>query len=340
MEERFVKKQSIITLVFFLFAAPLFADAKLKDLVNIRGVRPNQLIGYGVVIGLAGTGDSKASSSTRESLASMMRGLGIKVDPAKVAMGNVATVVATAELPPFAQIGDKIDVRISVNGDAKSLAGGTLIQTPLRAGDGNTYAIAQGAVVIGQADGAGARVLTVARVPAGAYVEREFTPDYTFDGVLHLSLRKPDFTTNNRIVRAINSNFKGFYATALGPTIVNVSIPPHYQNELISFVSEVEQLKVEVDHKAKVVLNERTGTVVFGNEISINPVSISHGDLSIKIDKNAKDGSSQTVVPVKGVSVGDLVQVLNKIGVRPADLVGILQALYAAGALNGEMEFI
>ncbi|MBI2601596.1 MAG: flagellar basal body P-ring protein FlgI [Deltaproteobacteria bacterium] len=326
--------------ITFVVAHTLFAQTKLKDLVNVKGVRSNQLIGYGLVMGLTATGDSN-SATTRRSAASMLRKMGLKASENEIALGNVASIIATAELPPFARIGDKIDVRISANSDAKSLAGGTLLQTHMRAGDGKTYVIAQGAVVIGQADGQGARVLTVARVPQGGVVENEFSPDFAHKDVVRLSLKHPDFTTNYRIVKAINAHFKGFYADSQDPTTVNIQVPFHFRDRIIPFVSEVEQLSVNIDRRAVVVLNERTGTVVLGSQVTINPVTISHGDLSIKVtQKDQKEEADQSMLTVKGATVGELVEALNLFGVKPVDLVGIIQAMHTAGALNGDLEFM
>ncbi|MBP6217779.1 MAG: flagellar basal body P-ring protein FlgI [Oligoflexales bacterium] len=319
-------------------------QTKIKDLVNIRGVRSNALIGYGLVMGLSGTGDSKASVATMRAAAAMLNRLGMNSKLEEIPPGNIASVVITAELPPFAKIGDKIDVRVSANSNAKSLAGGTLLFTPLRAADGEIYATVQGAMAIGQANGSGNQVLTVARVPQGGVIEKEFTPRFLENGLITLSLKRSDFTTNTRIVHSINSYFKGFYAQSVDPSTLRVEVPTLYLNDPINFISELEQLKVSSDIRSLLVVNERTGTVVLGNEISIHPVTISHGDLSIKVQSQDKKAgakkSSQSLLPVQGATVADLVGALNALGVKPADLTGILQSMHAAGAIDGEIQFL
>lgn len=310
-------------------------ETRIKDLVNIRGVRSNSLIGYGIVIGLGGTGDSSASVISKKSVASMLSHMGIHSVKEDIVPGNYASVIATAELPPFAKIGDRIDVRISANADAKSLAGGTLISTPLQGGDGHTYSFAQGPVVVGQVSGSGTGVLTVARVPSGGSIEREFVPNFAPHGIVTLSLIRSDFSTNNRIAVAINHTFKGFYATSTSPATIEVRIPPLFSRRLVAFVAELEDIAVQVDTKSVVVLNERTGTVVLGNEVQISPVTIAHGDLSIVVDKD-KHAAIQT----KGTTVGELIQALNQLGAKPQDLGVILQALHAAGALHGEIKIL
>ena len=340
------------SLLFFdlvFLGEDIFANQKtrLKDLTNIKGVRSNKLFGYGVVFGLAGTGDSAASITSQESVAKMLTKLGVKASPRKLATGNYAAVLVTAELPAFARNGDQIDVRLSTHGDATSLAGGTLLLTPLLAGDGKTYAAAQGPVVIGQINDEGASVPTVARVPGGGFVEREYRPPLAKTGSLILSLKKADFTTNARIAHTINSFFKGFYAESLDPASVKVEIPPQFRDSIVSFIAELEGLKVTIDQKAIVVLNERTGTVVIGNDVGISPVTIAHGDLSVKvrdsnlIKENDSDTSSlASLMQIEPTTVGDLVKSLNELGVKPRDLIGIIQAIHAAGALQGEIKFI
>lgn len=316
---------------------------RLKDLTNIKGVRSNKLIGYGVVFGLSGTGDSAASEVSRETVAQMLTKLGVKANPQQLASGNFASVIATAELPPFARSGDRINIRISTNGDATSLAGGTLLLTQLKAGDGRTYVVAQGPAVVGQANGAGTSVLTVATVPLGGLVEREYLPQIAPEGNLILSLKKADFTTNARISHMINTYFKGFYAKSLDPASIRVEVPNHFRSRLVEFVAELEGLRVNMDSKAVVVLNERTGTVVIGNDVTVSPVTIAHGDLSIKVKApNAEDTDEQdhALVKLPQATVGGLVKSLNELGVKPKDLVGILQAIHAAGALQGEIVFI
>lgn len=335
----------VVFFIVFCFPVKAHAEAKVKDLVNVKGVRHNSLLGYGLVIGLSKTGDTQASVPTRNAIARAFTNLGIKARPEGVALGNIASVIVTGNLPPFSRIGDKIDIRVSANGDAKSLAGGTLIQTTLRAGNGEVFVVAQGAVVVGQADGSGSQVLTVARVPQGGSVEREFIPNIASDGFLYLSLKKSDFTTNYRIVKAINDRFRSFYAVSLDPSAMRIKVPENFRNNIVKFVSKIEQIKVKTDQKAVVVLNERTGTVVLGNDITINPATIAHGDLSItvkteKTDTKEGEEYKKSMVSINGANVGSLVEALNQLGVKPLDLVGIIQALHKAGAINGDLEFM
>lgn len=314
---------------------------RLKDLARVRGIRSNFLDGFGLVVGLKGSGDSKKSLATNKAIANMLTRMGMKTSANEVASGNMAAVMVTAELPPFARIGDQLDVKVSTVGDAKSLAGGTLILTPLKAGDSEIFAVAQGAVAVGQASGNGPQVLTVARVPEGATVEREFMPTIGAGGKLTLSLARADFTTASRVADEVNRHLKGFFATPTDVASVEVLVPPAYSGRLVEFVAELEGIKVDEDQKAVVVLNERTGTVVMGADVVIAPVAIAHGDLSIRIgDGKAKGAKGQRVVPLGGATVGQLIETMNALGVRPQDLVGILQSIHAAGALGAELKFL
>jgi flagellar P-ring protein precursor FlgI len=330
------RNRVLLGVSLFLLAQGVHAqETRIKDLTNIRGVRSNSLVGYGIVIGLGGTGDSASAVISKKAVASMLTHMGIHSAKEDIVPGNYASVIATAELPPFAKIGDRIDVRISANSDAKSLAGGTLISTPLQGGDGHTYSFAQGPVVVGQATGSGPSVLTVARVPSGGSIEREFVPNFAPRGVLTLSLLSADFTTNNRIALAINHTFKGFYALSTSPASIEVRVPPLFSHNLIAFVAELENITVNVENKSIVVLNERTGTVVLGNDVQISPVTIAHGDLSIVVEKE-----KHAAIHVSGSTVGELIQALNQLGAKPQDLGVILQTLHAAGALHGEIKIL
>ena len=334
---------ALVTLFALFNATPVRAeDSRLKDLVNIRGVRPNQLIGYGLVVGLNGTGDSRKSLSTNKAAASMLTKLGSRTTTDEAVSGSMASVIVTSELPAFSRNGDRIDVRLSTVGDAKSLAGGTLILTPLRAGDSQIYAAAQGPVVVGQASGNGPQVLTVATVPGGAFVEREFLPELAANDALILSLKTPDFTTNARIADQINKFFRGFFARSIDSASIEVTVPENYFDRKVEFISEMELLPIAVDRKAIVVVNERTGTVVMGSDVIISPVSIAHGSLTIQVGtaKGGKAGELKSVVPLGGTTVGKLIETMNSLGVKPGDLVGILQAINAAGALQAELRFI
>lgn len=332
-----------LVLGLFCQASMTFADTvRIKDLTKVRGVRSNFLNGIGLVVGLKASGDSKKSLATNKAVATMMTRMGLKLSPDDVVAGNIAAVMVTAELPPFARIGDALDVKISAVGDAKSLAGGTLILTPLRAGNNEVFAVAQGAVVVGQANGSGPQVLTVARVPMGATVEKEFLPTLGVKGKLTLSLNTPDFTNSTRIAEAINRKVKEFVAEARDLGSVEIQIPEGWQERLVEFISEIENIYVEPDSRAVVVLNERTGTVVMGGAVTIASVAIAHGDLSIKVDdkKGAAKSPGKNVVNVGGTTIGELVETLNSLGVKPADLVGIVQSIHAAGALKADLKFL
>jgi len=313
-------------------------ESRIKDIANIRGVRTNQLIGFGLVIGLNQTGDTANSLATNEAAAKMLTRLGVTVDTSNINSQNIAAVIVTAELPAFARIGDRVDAKVSTVGDSTSLAGGTLVMTPLRAGDSQIYAVAQGTIVTGQADGVLNRVLTVARIPNGVVVEREFEPDFSKDGFITLSLRNSDFSTNSHVTDRINSHFKGFFAKSLDPVTIEVEIPPFYENEVVAFVSEMENLRVQVERKAKVVLNERTGTVVLGADVTIGKVAVAHGNLTVQINSEDQQSQSASVAAVSGSTVGDLIEALNALGMRPSDLVGVIQAIHAAGALQADLE--
>ncbi len=333
---------SISFIALMMFATTLSAQSvRIKDLANIRGNRTNQLIGFGLVVGLPGTGDSAASISKNRAMANLMNRLGMTLTPEEASVASVASVVITGDLPAFARIGDRIDIKVASVGDAKSLVGGTLISSPIKAGDGKVYAVASGNLAVSQAGKAS--ILTTGMVPSGAVVEREFMPEVSNDGVIILSLKQPDYTTSARVADAINASFKGFYASARNPVSIEVNLPPLYTDRATEFIADMEGITVEVDQKATVVLNERSGTVVMGAEVQIAKVAIAHGDLSIQIGgKDAKKDLEQPkrVVNIGGATVGELVESLNALGVRPNDLVAIIQSIHAAGALRADLKLM
>lgn len=312
--------------------------ARLKDIANIRGVRTNQLVGYGIVVGLAGTGDSK-SEFTSASMARMLDRLGMKVSDKDVASSNVAAVIVTAELPAFARAGNKLDVTISSIGDAKSLKGGTLIQTPLRAADQQTYAVAQGVMLVGYS-GAGVHE-TVARMPNGAMIERDMDGDFASRSMFRMTLHNPDFTTAARTAKKINMELGGKYASALDSGTIDLITPSTYEGKGVELLAIIESLQVNPDTQAKVVVNEKTGTVVIGEGVKISSVAISHGDLSLKVGGEGKKGDGDRLVMFnEGANVGDIVKAMNKLGVTPKDLITILQSIKAAGALQASIEIL
>lgn len=319
------------------FAPSSAEGARVKDIANVRGVRDNQLIGYGVVVGLKGTGDSKAEF-TNKSISRMLDKLGMKVEDKDIASKNVAAVIITAALPPFARAGNKLDVTVNSIGDASSLAGGTLIQSPLRAADQNIYAVAQGSLLVGT--GADSHS-TVGRVPNGAIIERDVAEDFTSRKMFRLTLNNPDFTTAARLSKRINMDLSGKYATAKDAGTVDIIVPFSYEGRAVELLASIESLDVTPDTRAKVIVNEKTGTVVIGDTVRISRVAISHGDLTVKVDggKKGKDGDRVAVFD-SGTSVGDLVRSLNQIGVSPRDLITVLQNIKAAGALQGELEIL
>ncbi len=333
---------------------------------RLSGGRSNQLFGYGLVVGLAGTGDSSGAFFTVQSVANMLNRLGIVVPPARLRVRNVAAVMATTELPPFAREGDRLDVTISSLGDARSLVGGVLLQTPLQGADGNVYAVAQGPVAVGgageSAGGSKAQInhLTVGRIPGGAIVERTVPTSVAENHVVSVVLLQPDFSTAVRVAEAINKGLGKSLATPVDAARVEVSVPADYPGGLAAFVARVESFTVRPDVSARVVVNERTGTVVIGGAVRILPVVIAHGNLRIEVRSEPQvsqppplsRGETRVVprtqitvtpepgalVPIPGTnSVQDLARALNALGVSPRDLIAILQALKAAGALQGEL---
>ncbi|MBI1308358.1 MAG: flagellar basal body P-ring protein FlgI [Proteobacteria bacterium] len=358
--------------------SPAFAvapPAKIKDISNIEGVRENVLVGYGLVVGLAGTGDSaNGIPFTRQSLANMLERLGVNAKDVltQIKTKNVAAVMVTARLPSLARGGSKIDVTVSSLGDAKSLEGGMLLATPLVAADGETYAVAQGAMVVGgfQATGADGSTLsknhpTVARIAEGGLVERESGFELSqLGGNLKFILRQPDFTTAMRMKDAINTAFKEDIATTADNGLVDVKVPTRYQTELAALIEKIENIQVVPSSEARVVIDEKTGTIVMGENVRIAPVAISHANLIIKIIEEQQvsqpfsfNVAGQTVVTNKttiqhtdddanhgkfkilngGASLSDLVAGLNTLGVKPRDIISILQNIKAAGALQAEL---
>lgn len=330
-------------LIAILFLAPLlFAldaeAARLKDIANIRGVRSNQLVGYGVVVGLNGTGDSK-SEFTNKSIERMLDRLGVKVQGKDVSSKSVAAVIITANLPPFARAGNKLDITVSTLGDASSLKGGTLVQTPLRAADQQVYAVAQGSLVVGFS-GQGVHE-TGARLPNGAMIERDIGQEFASRKMFRLTLHNPDFTTAARVVKIINKELAGKFSTALDAGTIDVTSPPPFEGKGVELLAMIESLDINPDQPARVVVNEKTGTVVIGHGVKISRVAISHGDLAVKVGGEvAKKDGDRIMMMEESVNVGDIVKAMNKLGVTPKDLITILQSIKAAGALHGDLEIL
>ncbi len=366
--------EKIATVFFWALCALLLWQlpvqaARIKDIVDIKGARQNQLVGYGLVVGLSGTGDGKNAVFTSQSLAAVLDKMGVTVNPEQLKGNNVAAVMVTAALPAFAKTGSRIDVMVSSIGGAESLQGGTLLLTPLRAADSQVYAVAQGAVstggfvVRGASAGVAKNFPTVGRVADGALIERELAVAFNEKERLSLALRAPDFTTAARVAAAINATvFNGAASTPDGGT-VDVIVPQEYLGNVVAFVSLIENLEVTPDVESKVVINERTGTIIMGESVRISTVAIAHGNLSIQINESAnvsqplpfsegqtvvipqtdvavQEGRNPIILVNQGVSIGDVVRALNALGVSPRDLIAIFQALKAAGALQAKLEII
>jgi flagellar P-ring protein precursor FlgI len=367
--------RTLLTLILTVSAASSAAsaeNARLKDLVSLEGVRDNQLMGYGLVIGLNGTGDKQLTLFSAQSLTNMLRRMGVTVDPTQMQVRNMAAVMVVANLPAFAQPGTKIDVIAAAMGDAKSLQGGVLLMTSLKAADGQVYAVAQGPVITGGfVAGRGGNTQTVnhptvGRTPEGAIVERA-PPSIAPTSHLKLQLHQADFTTAARVVEALNKKFAGgagsLVARAESSGVVVVDMPPSYSARPVEFVSEMENLSVEADQKARVAINERTGTIVIGKDVRISPVAIMHGEMSVEIrtrldisqpqplsqgkttvtpevDVKVKEEKAKNIVLEKGATVEELVRALQAIGSTPRDIIAILQNIRAAGALDAEIEVL
>ena len=342
--------------------------SRIKDLVDVEGVRENQLIGYGLVVGLNGTGDTLNNSPfTRQSIQSMMERLGVNTRGMNMRTANVAAVMVTANLPPFATQGTRIDIRVSAMGDARSLQGGELLVTPLVGADGEVYAVGQGAVAISgfQAEGQAARVTrgvpTVGRVSNGAIVEREVTFAINRMASVRLALRNPDLTTARRIAAAINDFIGQPSAEPTDPGTINLRVPPRFEGNIVALLTEVEQLRVQPDQVAKVVIDEASGIIVMGKDVRVSTVAVAQGNLTVSISERPQvsqpkpfgrgnkvvtpqtqiqaqeDGRGLAVVR-EGVSLQELVDGLNALGIGPRDLIAILQAIKSAGALQAEIE--
>lgn len=329
-----LQKAFVLSVVVFSLSSEA---ARLKDIANIRGVRENQLIGYGIVVGLKGTGDGKNEFMSK-SMVRMFDKLGVKLDTPDFSSKNVAAVIITATMPAFGKAGNPLDITVSAIGDASSLAGGTLLQAPLRAANEQVYAVAQGAIVIG-GDGKDQHG-TAGRIPNGAIIERDMTADFATRKMYRLTLINPDFTTAARTILTINKELGGHYASAKDAGTIDIITPFAYENRGVELLATIESIDINPDMKARVVVNEKTGTIVIGDKVKISKVAISHGSLSVKVGDGKKGADEKVAVLESGVSVGDLVQALNKLGVTPKDLITILQSIKAAGALHGELDVL
>ncbi len=370
----------ILLLAFLLSPAMVDAEdgvraentTRLKELISVEGVRENQLVGYGLVVGLAGTGDKRQTFFSAQTLANMLERMGVQVTPQALLVRNMAAVMVTANLPAFAQPGTRMDVTVGALGDASNLQGGQLILTPLRSADGQVFAVAQGAVVTGgfvagraNTNSQSVNHPTVGRIPNGAIVERP-APSVVPGETIRLQLNQPDFTTATRIALSINDKLGGdgqMIARAENSGLVSIRTPDIWKDRTTEFLASVEEITVIADRIAKIVVNERTGTIVMGKQVKVSPVAIMHGALSVEV-QTAYDVSQPapfsrgetTIVPQVGVAVNeeqsknlvlkngatveDVVKALQSIGSTPRDIIAILQNLRAAGALEAVLEVI
>ena len=328
---------ALFVILAFVIFTKVAEAARLKDIASIRGVRENQLIGYGIVIGLKGTGDGK-NEFMGKSMVRMLDKLGVKLEGQDFSSKNVAAVIITATMPAFGKAGNPIDITVSAIGEASSLQGGTLLQAPLRAANEQVYAVAQGSIIIG-GDGKDMH-LTSGRVPNGAMIERDMSADFATRKMYRLNLINPDFTTAARSVLTINKELGGHYASAKDAGTIDIITPFAYENRGVELLATIESIEINPDMKARVVINEKTGTIVIGDKVKISKVAISHGSLAVKVGEGKKGADEKVAVLDTGVSVGELVQALNKLGVTPKDLITILQSIKSAGALHGELEVL
>ena len=343
--------------------------ARLKDVAAVKGVRSNQIIGYGLVVGLNGTGDKQQTQFTTQSLRSLLAKMGISIDAKQIRVANVAAVMVTAKLPAFARTGSSIDAVVSSAGDASSLSGGILLMTPLVGNDGQIYAVAQGAVAIGgfSVESGGSSISqnhpTVGTLVGGAIVEREVAYSMVGQEQFEIALQQPDFTTAQRAAQRINEEFKAPVASARDSGTVDLTLPAAYQKDAVGFMARVEMLEVTPDKPARIILNERTGTIVMGDAVRVSTVAVAHGNLTVVVNKinevsqpapfsigettpirntdleTNQDESNLSVIE-QTVTIGDLVRALNAMGTTPTDLISIIQAIKASGALSAEVEMM
>jgi flagellar P-ring protein FlgI len=363
---------AVIAAVLMLAAAglPAGAASRIKDLANIEGVRQNQLIGYGLVVGLNKTGDFLNNIPfTKQSLQAMLERLGVNIRGLTVNTGNVAAVMVTANLPAFATQGTPIDVTVSALGDAKSLQGGTLLVTPLLGADGNVYAVAQGSIAIAgfQFEGDAAKIVrgvpTVGRIANGGIIEREIEFALNRLPNVRLALRNPDLTTATRIAAAVNDFIGAPTAEPLDPSTVQIAVPPPYKGNVVQLLTEIEQLQIEPDLGAKIVIDERSGVIVMGRDVRVSTVAVAQGNLTVSISESptvsqpaplsrgrtrvvprtrigVQEEGRKLAMVREGVSLQQLVDGLNALGIGPRDMIAILQAIKAAGAIQANIEMM
>ena len=363
-----MKRAVTVVLMIIFTAVSAQAAVKIRDLAQVEGIRDNQLYGLGVVVGLNGSGDKNNTEFTVQNLVNMLDRLDVAVSKDDVKVKNVATVMVTAKLPPFANAGNKIDVTVSSIGDAKSLEGGTLLLTPLKASNGMTYAVAQGPLSVGGMNvaAAGAGVVknhpTVGMIPNGAIIEREVEYSLALDH-FNLNFKTVGISDIVQAKSAINGFMGVDVAEIISPTTIKVNVPGEFRNNFYDFMGSLLNIEIQPETFARVIVDERTGTIVMGSDVRISTVAVAHGNLTITISNQvevsqpapfsmgqtiaaqttqvnvAEDQSKLMIVP-EGVTISDLVKALNAIGVTPRDLISILQAIKSAGALHADLELM
>jgi flagellar P-ring protein precursor FlgI len=354
-------------LLMFLMAGVADA-ARIKDIASFGGVRDNQLIGYGLVVGLQGTGDKKDSAFTMRTMVSMLEKMGVSVDQKQMKPKNVAAVMVTARMPISSKPGSRMDVTVSSLGDATSLLGGVLLQTPLKGVDGKIYALAQGSMTIGgfsiSGDTANAmkNISTVGQIPNGATVERGIPFEFNSMERLVLSMNAPDFSTTQQVASRLNNSLGGNFARAIDISTVELTVPPDFRGNLVPLMASIENIEVTPDMAAKVVVDEKTGTIVLGRNVRISRVAVAHGNLEVLVQENfqvsqpgAFSGGQTVVTPntqaggseenrrlniIEGATLQELVDGLNAVGATPRDVISILRTIKASGALHATLEVI
>ncbi len=364
-------RKKIIIALLLVLALPFFSvavDVRIKDIAAFEGVRDNQLIGYGIVVGLEGTGDTTQNAFTFQAMSNLLDKMGLNLAPSAFQMRNTAAVAVTAKLPPFARTGSAIDVTVSSIGSAKSIQGGILLITPLKGADGKIYAVGQGALSIGGYNiGQGGTNVrknhsTVGRIPNGALVEREVGYNFASQRYFTLVMNQSDFTTTSRAVNAINKSF-GDVAAAVDSRTIKIVIPDKYNRQKVLMASMLENLVITPDGTAKVVVNERTGTIVFGENVKISKIAMAHGNITVSIKTGfdvsqpgplaggetvvTEDTTTQVTeeqarftVIEQTPTISDVVKTLNTLGATPRDIIAILQAMKSSGALQAQLELI
>lgn len=359
----------LLVLTILLGAGGGAEAARLKDLASVKGVRSNQIIGYGLVVGLRGTGDKQGTQFTTQSLRSLLAKMGISLDPRQIRVANVAAVMVTAKLPAFARTGSSVDAVVSSVGDAASLMGGMLLMTPLLGNDGQIYAVAQGPIAVGgySAEGGGSSIAlnhpTVGTLVGGAIVEREVAHSMVGQEEFEIALHRPDFTTAKQTAARINAEFAATVAVARDSGTLDLTLPAAYREDAVGFMARVETIEIDPDKAARIILNERTGTIVMGDAVRVSTVAVAHGNLTVVVNQinevsqpgpfsegettpvqnteleTSQDEAQLTVIE-ETVTIGDLVRALNAMGTTPTDLISIIQAIKASGALTAEVEMM